>query len=291
MICQMIKTILKLIHPVDLFLSLLAFSIGAGIAKYLGYQINLVSFWMGMLAVLALFAAASLLEEYFRFPLIGEVEREQERFKLTLLLVSYATLAISTLCFLIIGIKFYYSISTLVLIIVSSLLLLACALPPLRFSKSGFGELIKAIYLGTVLPILSYQLQAGEVHRLLSYVTFPLTLLALAYLLICNFSSFAFDLKSGYHTLLHRLTWQWAVPIHHILILIAFLIFAIGPLVDIPWGVIWPVFLVLPFGIIQIIWLQRIAFGARPVWKFIINLSAATFGLTSYLLSLTFWTR
>jgi 1,4-dihydroxy-2-naphthoate octaprenyltransferase len=287
----MVKSILKLLHPVDMFLGLLNYSIGAGIAKYLGYQIEIVPFWMGMLAVLTLLAATSLLNEYFRFPLIGATEREQERFRVYLLLVSYAILAISTVFFLVIGIRFSFAISTLVLIVISILLLLACALPPFRLSKSGFGELILGIYLGTVLPIVSFQLQTGEFHRLLSFVTFPLTLLALAYLLIGNFSTFAADLKSGYHTLLHRLTWQWTVPIHHILILVAFLIFAIGPLVDIPWGVIWPVFLVLPFGIIQIILLQRIASGARPIWKFIISLSAATFGLTSYLLSLTFWTR
>ncbi len=287
----MVKLILKLLHPVDMFLEVLTYSIGAGIAKYLGYQINLVSFWLGLLAVLALFAAVSLLDEYFRFPIMGATDREQERFRFTLLLVSYAILAISAVCFLIIGIRFYYSISSMLLIVISILFLLACALPPFRLSKSGFGELIMAIFLGTVQPILSFQLQTGEFHRLLFFVTFPLTLLALAYLLIKNFSSFASDLKSGYHTLLHRLTWQWAVPIHHILILVAFLIFAIGPLVDIPWGVIWPVFMVLPFGVFQIIWLQRIASGAHPIWKFIIYLSAATFGLTSYLLSLTFWTR
>jgi 1,4-dihydroxy-2-naphthoate octaprenyltransferase len=288
---QMVKLILKLLHPIDIFLEVLTYSIGTGIAKYLGYQVNIVIFWMGMLAIITLFAVVSLLDEYFRFPIIGVTDRDQKRFKFTILLVSYAILAISAVCFLIIGIRFHYSISSLVLILNSIFLLLACALPPFRFSKSGFGELIMAIFLGTVLPIFSFQLQTGEFHRLLSFVTFPLTLLALAYLLIRNFSTFATDLKSGYHTLVHRLTWQWAVPIHHILILVAFLIFAIGPLVDIPWSLIWPVFLVLPFGVIQIIWLQRIVSGANPVWKLAIYISAATFGLTSYLLSLTFWTR
>lgn len=287
----MVKLILKLLHPVDIFLEVLTYSIGAGIAKYLGYQVNSIIFWMGMLAVITLFVAVSLLDDYFRFPSIASTDREQERYKITNLLVSYTLLAISVVCFLIIGFRFHYSISLLVLIVFSILLLLAYAIPPFRLSNSGFGEILMAIFLGTLQPILSFQLQTGEFHRLLSFVTFPLTLLALAYLLVRNFSTFASDLKGDCQTLLNRLTWQWAVPIHHILILVAFLVFAIGPLVDIPWGLIWPVFLVLPFGVIQIIGLQRIASGTHPVWKLLIYLSAATFGLTSYLLSLTFWTR
>jgi hypothetical protein len=54
---------------------------------------------------------------------------------------------------------------------------------------------------------------------------------------------------------------------------------------------IWPVFLALPFAAIQMIWLQRIASGGRPLWQFLTALASATFGLTVYLLTLTFWIR
>jgi hypothetical protein len=54
---------------------------------------------------------------------------------------------------------------------------------------------------------------------------------------------------------------------------------------------IWPVFLALPFAAIQMIWLQRIASGGRTLWHFLTALASATFGLTAYLLTLTYWIR
>jgi hypothetical protein len=71
----------------------------------------------------------------------------------------------------------------------------------------------------------------------------------------------------------------------------SFLFFALSPLLGFPWGLVWPVFLALPFGVIEIAWLQRIAGGGRAGWKFLIPFSAAVFGLTVYLLALTFWIR
>jgi 1,4-dihydroxy-2-naphthoate octaprenyltransferase len=138
---------------------------------------------------------------------------------------------------------------------------------------------------------LAFLLQYDQLHRLLSFTTFPLTLLALAYLLVGNFPTFATDQKLGRHTLLTRLTWQRAVPIHHFLVLTAFLLFAVAPFLEYPWGLVWPVFLALPFAAIQMIWLQRISNGGRTLWNFLTALASATFGLTAYLLALTFWIR
>jgi 1,4-dihydroxy-2-naphthoate octaprenyltransferase len=169
--------------------------------------------------------------------------------------------------------------------------MVAYAVPPLRLSEAGYGELVLAVYLGTLLPGLAFLLQHGRIHRLLTLTTFPLTLLAVAYFLVCNFPTFATDQKRGRRSLLSRLTWQNAVPIHHFLILAAFLLFAITPFMNYPWGLIWPVFLVLPFAAIQIFWLQHIASGGRTLWTFLDLLANATFGLTVYLLTLTFWIR
>jgi 1,4-dihydroxy-2-naphthoate octaprenyltransferase len=171
------------------------------------------------------------------------------------------------------------------------LLLIAWALPPTRLADSGYGELVLAIVLATLLPAIAFLLQADEFHRLLPLTAFPLTLMALAYFLIADFPTFAADQKLGRHTLLTRLTWQRAVPIHHVLVLAAFLLFAATPLVGVPWALVWPVFLTLPFAAAQVVWLQRIANGGRTLWNFFIPLAASVFGLTVYLLALTFWIR
>ncbi|HEY5269356.1 MAG TPA: hypothetical protein VII97_03410, partial [Anaerolineales bacterium] len=267
----------------------------AGIAHYLGQPIRTASFGLGLLAVLALLGAASILAEYFRLPLMplaqSETPRQRERFRVTLLQVSYAALTFSVVAILTLLLTRSLNLSADILLILAFIFLIAYAVPPMRLSGAGYGELVLAVYLGTLLPALAFLLQYGQFHRLLSFTTFPLTLLALAYLLVCNFPTFATDQKLGRHTLLTRLTWQRAVPIHHFLVLSAFLLFAAAPFLEYPWGLVWPVFLNLPFAVIQMIWLQRIANGGRTLWRFLTALASATFGLTVYLLALTFWIR
>jgi 1,4-dihydroxy-2-naphthoate octaprenyltransferase len=168
---------------------------------------------------------------------------------------------------------------------------MAYALPPARLSETGYGELIQAGIFTTFLPAIAFLLQAGEFHRLLPLTAFPLTLLAIAWLLAANFSAFVADQKLGRRSLLIRLTWQRAIPIHHILILTAFLLFAAASFFGVSWGLVWPVFLALPFAALQIYWLQRIANGGRPVWKFFDVLAPSVYGLTVYLLALSFWLR
>ena len=66
--------------------------------------------------------------------------------------------------------------------------MLAYAVPPLRLVDAGFGEFTLAVHIAVIAPALGFVLQQGEYHRLVAIVSFPLTLLALAYFLILGFS-------------------------------------------------------------------------------------------------------
>ncbi len=285
----------KLSRPVQLLLASLTYVLGAGIAHYLGQPVRFASFGLGLLAVLFLLIAAFLFAEYFRLPMMplaqGETPRQKESFRVTLLQVSYASLTLSAVAILTLLLTHSLNSFAGILLVLAIIFMLAYAIPPMRLSDAGYGELVLAVTLGTLIPALAFLLQYGQLHRLLSFTTFPLTLLALVYLLVCNFPGFATDLKLGRRTLLTRLTWQRAIPIHHFLILAVFLLFAAAPFLGYPWGLVWPVFLALPFAVIQMIWLQRIANGGRTLWSFLTALAGATFGLTAYLLALTFWIR
>ncbi len=287
--------IVKLSNPIQLFLSALTYTLGAGIAHYLGKSIHTASFLLGLIAILSLIGAAPLLSEYFRLPIVplekGELSLTREKYRIMLLQVSYAALAFSSVVILTMVLTQILDLSAGIIYILAFLFLMAYSLPPVRVSETGYGELVMAVTLGTLVPALAFLLQYGQVHRLLSFVTFPLTLLTVAYLLIYNFPTFATDQKLSRHTLLTRLTWQRAIPIHHLLIFAAFLLFAAAPILEIPWVLVWPVFLGLPFAAIQIIWLQLIANGGRTLWSFLTTLASATVGLTAYLLALTFWIR
>jgi 1,4-dihydroxy-2-naphthoate octaprenyltransferase len=291
----MFKSLFHLSRPVILLLAAITYSLGAGAAHYLGRTINVASFGLGGLAVLALLGSAFLFAEYFRLPFLplapGETSRIREHFRVTILQVAYAGLTLAAVSILTLFLTHSLNLSSDTLIVILFLFLIAYAIPPFKLSETGYGELDLAITLGTLIPALSFLLQFGQFQRLLSFTTFPLTLLALSYLLICNFPTFASDQKMGRHSLLTRLTWQRAIPIHHFLVLVSFILFAGAPLLNFPWRLVWPVFLAFPFAIFQIYWLQRIANGGRTLWNFLTSLSAATFGLTAYLLALTYWIR
>ncbi len=291
----MSRSLFVLSRPIILLLAALTYSLGAGMAHYLGRSIRIAPFWLGGLVILALISSAFLFAEYFRLPSLplaqGETPRQREHYRVTLLQVSYAGLTLAGVAFLTLLVTNSLNISADIIILLTVLFLIGYAIPPFRLSETGYGELVIAITLGTLLPAMSFLLQFGQFQRLLSFTTFPLTLLALSYLLICNFPTFASDQKMERHTLLTRLTWQHAIPIHHFLILASFLLFAGAPLLGIPWSLVWPVFLALPFALIQIYWLQRILNGGRTLWNFLTSLAAATFGLTTYLLALTYWIR
>jgi 1,4-dihydroxy-2-naphthoate octaprenyltransferase len=289
------RDLLRLTRPLHLLFAALTYALGAGIARYLGVTFHWPAFWLGLLAVLALQAAPPLLLEYFRLPLTprlpGETARQREGFRTLLLQVSYAALTLYGVAVLTLFLTRSIHLSAGILLTLDLLLLIAWAVPPARFAETGYGELVLAFVLATLVPAIAFLLQSDEFHRLLPLTAFPLTLLALAYFLAADFPAFTADQKLGRRSLLIRLTWQRAVPIHHVLILAAFLLFTATPLVRVPWALVWPVFLTLPFAAMQVIWLQRIANGGRTLWRFFVPLAAAVFGLPVYLLALTFWIR
>jgi 1,4-dihydroxy-2-naphthoate octaprenyltransferase len=255
----------------------------------------LAPFILGLFVMLTIQTSAYYLGEYFRLPLTPLVKEETpgDRLSFRVSLFHYATalMTVSGAIIVTLLIARLLPLSAGIIVGLIIFIFVFFAVPPARLSEAGYGELVMAIALGTLCPALAFLIQFGEFHRLLTFATFPLTLLALANFLVNDFPVFATDQKLGHHSLLTRLTWQLAIPIHHLLILGSFLFFAISPLFGFPWGLVWPVFLVLPFAVIQIIWLQNIARGGQTNWRFLVPLSGAVFGLTAYLLALTFWIR
>ncbi len=290
-----IRSVIKLARPLNLLFAAITFTLGSGLAKYLGKHLDVAALLLGAICVIALQIATFLLMEYFRLPVLipspGETQQQHQQFRTFLLQVSAAALILAVAMIIILLRARILGLETGFLLTIIFLFLLTYALPPLRLSESGYGELILAVYFATLVPAFAFVLQADAYHRLLAMTTFPLTLLALAYLLILDFPGFVADQKFERHTLLTRMTWQRAIPIHHMLVISAYLLFAAAPLFGYPWALVWPVFLALPFAGVQVFWLQRIANGGRTYWSFLTTLAASVFGLTAYLLAFTFWIR
>jgi 1,4-dihydroxy-2-naphthoate polyprenyltransferase len=288
-------TILRLTRPLYLAFAALAYILGVSLADYLAIPFDAAAFWLGLFGVILAQTAMSLLAEVFRptsDPLLPEETFAQRKsLRDSLLYISYGALAaLAVICF-VLYVQGHMSPQALLFEGLSLLLVLILGVPPVRLISRGFGELALATHLGYIIPSLGFLLQAGEYHRLLGVVTFPLTALGLACLIALSFQTFAQDRKFNRRTLLVSVGWERAVPLHNILIVATYFIFLASILLGFSFGLLWPAFLTLPFALLQIALLRNIAAGNKPAWTPLTVTAIAVHGLTIYFLIWTFWLR
>jgi 1,4-dihydroxy-2-naphthoate octaprenyltransferase len=291
----MFRKIIRLSRPLYLLLAALTYVLGASIPAYLGKSFQTTPFWMGLVIVLLAQLAMSLLSEVFRphnEPLVeNATPSEIESLRNNAQYISIASLATAGVLTYVLFINDQLPLMAFYFLLISLLIILAYSIPPLRLPDRGFGELALAIHIAYVIPTIGFLLRAEESHRLLGFIITPLTLLALAYFLVLNFPSFSSDQKYHRATLLRRLNWQRAVPVHHGLIVVAYGFFAMAPLLGFSFNLIWPAFLTLPFAIFQMFQVRAVALGNPPNWTLLTSTALSVFGLTTYFLTLTFWLR
>ncbi len=284
---------LKLSRSLHLLLAALTYILGSSIPAYLGKPLNVLAFWLGLAGVLFAQLSMSLLAEAFRphnEPLVeNETPQQKETLRNNLFYISYASLTVSAVIAFLLYINNALALHSFLFLLSSLILIILYAIPPARLLNRGFGELILSVHLAYVIPSIGFLLQGKDYHRLLVIIIIPLTALALAYFLITNFSVFPADEKYQRATLLRRLTWERAVPLHHSLIVFAYFIFASAPFLG--FSFLWPAFLTLPFAVLQILLLRHISLGGKPNWVLLTATALAVFGLTTYFLTLTFWIR
>ena len=286
------KNLLRLSRPLHLLLAALAYFLGASIANYLGKPFRSDSFWLGLIAILLAQASMNLLAEVFRpenEPLVeGQGRRERTLLRNNALYVSIAALTANAVIALLLYNNHHFSLATFFFLFLSLVLILVYAIPPFRFINRGFGEFVLAAHIAYVVPSIAYILQSDETHRFL-LISLPLTCLAFAYFIVMDFPAFASDTKYDRSTLLTRLGWERAVPLHNLFVLLAYLFFAMMPAFGPPLSLLWPAFLTLPFALFQIFQLRNLSLGAPTNWTLLTVTALSVFGLTAYFLSLSFW--
>ena len=288
------KQLLRLSRPLHLLLAALTYFLGASIANYLGKPFRSDSFWLGLSAVLLAQASMNLLAEVFRPEneaiIEGQSRKDRTLLRNNALYVSISALTADAVIAFILYNNHQFSVATFFFLLLSLILVLAYAIPPFRLINRGFGEFVLAAHIAYVIPSIGYILQSDETHRFL-FISLPLTFLAFAYFIVMNFPAFASDSKYNRSTLLTRLGWERAVPLHHLFVLLAYLFFALAPVFGLSFSLLWPAFLTLPFALFQIVQLRNLSLGAPTNWTLLTVTALSVFGLTAYFLSLTFWLR
>ena len=286
--------LLRLSRPLHPLLAALTYSLGASLADYLGKPFLANSFWLGLIVVLLAQTSMSLLSEVFRLdaePLLeNETRIQRQTLRNNTLYVSVTFLTVIAVIVYLLFANKQLPLASFLFLLLSFLITLTYSIPPFRFVNRGLGEFLLAAHLAYVIPSIAYTLQTGETHRFLS-LTVPLTFLALAYFIVMNFPSFATDRKLDRITFLTRLGWERVVPLHHIFVLFAYLLFLTTPAFGLSLTLIWPAFFTFPFALFQIFQLRNISLGLPPNWTLLTATSLAVFGLTTYFLTLTFWLR
>ncbi|HAX69290.1 MAG TPA: hypothetical protein DCY14_06780 [Anaerolineae bacterium] len=286
---------LRLTRPPHLLLAALTYLLGVSIPAYVGVPFRFLPFILGFVGILLAQISMAFLREVFRphnEPIVaGETPKQKETLRNNLLYMSVGMLATTAVIAFIVHLNFTLTLPAFLFLLSSLVLVLAYSIPPFHLVNRGFGELILAAHIAYVIPSIGFLFQSGENSRLLTIILIPLTALALTYFLIINFITFPEDQKYERGTLLRRLTWERATPLHHGLIAFTYLMFALVPLFGYSFNLIVPAFLTLPFAIFQIFQLRAIANGNPPNWKLLSSTALAVFGLTTYFLTLTFWLR
>jgi len=292
---QRLLPLVRLSRPLNIVFAILTYVLGAGIARYLGISQNVIVFWLGLGGITLAQLSMDLLAEALRSveqPSENDENRpERVQLRNAALMVSVGALAAAGVIAFLLSREGALSPVAMLFLGLSLLAVLAYAVPPLRLVDVGLGEFTLAVHIAMIAPALGFVLQEGVYHRLVGIVSFPLTLLALAYFLILDFPSFVTDEKYDRRTLLRSMGWQRAVSLHHGLILGAYLLLASALIFGLAWGLIWPSFLTFPFAILQIFWVRNIGNGAKPIWNLLTVNALAVFGLTAYLLTFAFWLR
>lgn len=288
------KNLLRLTRPLHLLLAALTYFLGASIANYLGKPFRFDSFWLGLIAIVLAQGSMNLLAEVFRPDNEAIVDGQNRKDRLILrnnaLYVSIAALTANAVIAFVLYTSSHLSFPAFFFLLLSLILILTYAIPPFRFINRGFGELVLAAHIAYVIPSIAYILQSDETHRFL-LISIPLTFLAFAYFIVMNFPAFASDNKYNRSTLLTRLGWERTVPLHHLFVLLAYLLFLATPVFGLSLSLLWPAFLTLPFALFQIFQLRNLSLGAPTNWTLLTVTALSVFGLTAYFLSLTFWLR
>lgn len=300
---QTILGFIRLTRPLFLLGVAVVFALGAGIASYLGAQINWKAYLLGQAWVTLLQLSTQYFNEYYNAPadLVnpnrtwltggsgalgpGKLPRRVALMAALACMAFLASLTVVVIAqlnpppeiFLIMSLAFlgafFYSN------------------PPVSLEATGYGELTTSVLVGFMVPAFAFILQYGELHRLVAMCAFPMVAAHMAMLLAFDLPDYGNDVKFEKRTLMVRLGWQNGMHLHNALILSIYLLLLIARAQGLPGFALIAGFLTLPIGLFQIWQMRQIANGARVNWNALTIGAVSLLGALAYFLAFAFWTQ
>ncbi|MEW6179211.1 MAG: prenyltransferase [Chloroflexota bacterium] len=290
---------LRTSQPLALLAGALLYASGVGVLVYRGEMINWPVYWFGQAVVTFLQLSSVYLKSYY--DLVAERPRRSstdngrlDDWKIVsrnvYLMAAATTMTLGALTTFILYSQGVLQPASLFLLGIAWLFAFFFGVPPLRLVYSGYGELVSAIFLTTLVPGFGFLLQQGELIPIMGLFHFPLLALFLALALATSLENYYSEIKAGRQNMMIRLGWQRGMNLHNFLIVLAFLLIGISPFAGLSWSLTWPRLLVLPVGLFQIWQMWQINNGAKPNWNLLRLTAAASFGILLYLQVFSLWT-
>ena len=286
----------RILHLPFLTASALTFVFGTAIADYLGHSPVVWKVLLGTLTVWFILGGSQILFEYFNRVNAGVAPFSLYEEKTDIEIPPPQTLLTVFIVLMTLALAFGFGLTRnaanvgLTILLLAGLLLSSVLfIGQPRLVYSGYGELVQGLILCSFVPAFAFSLQSGEIHQLFLPVTFPLIFIFLAVSLALELDSYAADLKQERRTLLIRLSWQRGVILHHVLLLVGFILLAFAPLFGVAWRLVWPALLALSVAVLEVWLVNRIALGLPPRWALLKFTVWLAYMLPVYLLAITFW--
>jgi 1,4-dihydroxy-2-naphthoate octaprenyltransferase len=154
-----------------------------------------------------------------------------------------------------------------------------------------FQPLFETLLVVVIPPAMGFFLQTEQMHSFLTLIVLGPVPLYLAFSLLTQLIHFGEDQQWERQTTVTEMGWEPAMVLHNALILLGYVLLALGNLLGLPWFLVWPVFLTLPLGLVEIWLMERTRRGQKPLWRIMQFAMGSTFVIPVYLLAFAFWLR
>lgn len=293
---MIVKTVLKSIKPFSLASLITTYILGAGLVQYLRNFRGLGGLIQGALFLLFIVIGFELmgvnqdLRDARNWPSNSSpVEVRRARWIIALIITTLLTVSVTIFIDWMVRDVLWQGVVFLVVGFVFT-----CALyfiSEYNQTLRPYKILVEVFLFVIIPPAFAFFIQSSEPHRLLTLVVVGLIPAFLAYRLLVQLKSYNNDLKSGEVTFAAHVGWEKAMVTHNAMILLSYLIFAFDALIGFPWFLLWPVFLTLPIGLVEIWLMERVRHGSKPLWRLMQFATASVFFIPMYLLGFAFWIR
>lgn len=290
------KRLIKTIKPFRLISLITTYALGAGLVQYVQNMRSWLIFFQGLLFLILTTISFDFLafliqvndpqSEFYELSL-----KERKQLRLSSALISATLLTIAIIIFVDWMVKGILRQGLGFLMLLLGVAGLFYVISKINESINPFQILFETVVFVIIPPAFAYFLQSEDLHRLLTMVVFSMIPAYIADRLLSQLRAFNRDPKGDRHSLIRTLGWAQAMFLHNALILLSFLLYAIDALLGFPWFLLWPVFLTLPIGLLEVWLMERVRHGGKPFWLVMQVSTACVFLLPIYLIGFAFWIR